>query len=87
MAISFMLSVKQLGTLRTDDGDSNDNVLKAIGLIACVQTSPISFVARGNRRRLHAGNRFNKQNNNFAVASHFFAHFFVVCARLRRENA
>ena len=31
-------------------------------------------------------NRFNKQNNNFARASHFFVHFFPVFARLRREN-
>ena len=29
----------------------------------------------------------NKQNNNFASASHFFVHFFAVTARLRRENA
>ena len=28
-----------------------------------------------------------EQNNNFARASHFFAHFFAVFARLRRENA
>ena len=27
------------------------------------------------------------QNNNFARASHLFVHFFVVTARLRRENA
>ena len=27
------------------------------------------------------------QNNNFARASRFFVHFFVVPARLRRENA
>ena len=26
------------------------------------------------------------QNNNFARASHLFVHFFVVTARLRREN-
>ena len=26
------------------------------------------------------------QNNNFARASRFFAHFFTVLARLRREN-
>ena len=32
-------------------------------------------------------NRFNEQNNNFARASHFFAHFFVVFALQRRENA
>ena len=31
--------------------------------------------------------RFNKQNNNFARASHFFVQFFAVFARLRRENA
>ena len=31
--------------------------------------------------------RFNKQNNNFARASHIFVHFFAVFARLRRENA
>ena len=31
-------------------------------------------------------NGFNKQNNNFARASHFFAHFVPVFARLRREN-
>ena len=30
--------------------------------------------------------RFNKQNNNFARASHIFVHFFAVFARLRREN-
>ena len=36
--------------------------------------------------RTAKNNRFNKQNNNFARASHFFAHFFPVFARLRREN-
>ena len=30
---------------------------------------------------------FIEQNNKFARASHFFVHFFVVTARLRRENA
>ena len=30
---------------------------------------------------------FNKQNNNFARASRFFAHFFPVFPQLRRENA
>ena len=29
----------------------------------------------------------DKQNNNFARASRFFAHFFAVVARLRRETA
>ena len=32
-------------------------------------------------------NKFNKQNNNFARASHFFVHFFPALAPLRRENA
>ena len=29
----------------------------------------------------------DKENNNFARASRFFVHFFVVVARLRRESA
>ena len=31
-------------------------------------------------------NRINKHNNNFACASRFFAHFFALVARLRRET-
>ena len=42
---------------------------------------------RRRQRERHKSNGFNKQNNNFARASHFFAHFFAVFARLRRENA
>ena len=42
---------------------------------------------RRRQRERQKGNRFNKQNNNFARASHFFVHFFPVFARLRRENA
>ena len=42
---------------------------------------------RGRQRERQKNNRFNKQNNNFARASHFFVHFFPVFARLRRENA
>ena len=30
---------------------------------------------------------FEKQNNNFARAAHFFVHFSAVTARLRDENA
>ena len=30
-------------------------------------------------------NRFNRQNNSYARASHIFVHFFAVFARLRRE--
>ena len=29
----------------------------------------------------------DKENNNFAGASHFFAHLFAVVSRLRRETA
>ena len=32
-------------------------------------------------------NRFKNQNNNVALASWFFVHFFAVTARLRREYA
>ena len=42
---------------------------------------------RGRQRERQKNNRFNKQNNNFARASHFFVHFFPVFTRLRRENA
>ena len=31
--------------------------------------------------------RLNKENNNFARASHFSVQFFATFARLRRENA
>ena len=49
------------GSLSNDDGDVNENGIKATGL--------------------------DWKNNNFARALRFFVHFFVVSARLRRENA
>ena len=42
---------------------------------------------RRRQREGHKSNRFNKENNNFERASHFFVHVFDVFARLRRENA
>ena len=59
--IAWRTAPTLLGTLRSNDADGNENVIK--------------------------NNTFNKQNNNFARASHFFEHFFPVFARLRRENA
>ena len=38
----------------------------------------------GNGKKATA---LDKENNNFARASHFFAHFFAVVLRLRRETA
>ena len=38
----------------------------------------------GNGKKATA---LDKENNNFARASHFFAHFFAVVSRLRRETA
>ena len=37
--------------------------------LACVQTSPISFVARnkGNRRRLHAGKKSTSKKNKTKI--------------------
>ena len=32
-------------------------------------------------------NRFNKQDNNFAYASHFFVHFFAALSLLWHKNA
>ena len=40
---------------------------------------------RRRQQERHTSNRFNKENNNFARASHFFVHFFDDFARLRRE--
>ena len=40
-----------------------------------------------DNKKVKKSNRFNKQNNNFACAPHFFVHFLPVFARLRRENA
>ena len=42
---------------------------------------------RGRQGERQKNNRFNKQNNNFARASHYFVHFVPVFTRLRRENA
>ena len=42
---------------------------------------------RGRQLERQKNNRFNYQNNNFASATHVFVHFFLVFARLRRENA
>ena len=42
---------------------------------------------RQRQRQRPKNNRFYKQNDNFARASHFFVHFFLVFARLQRENA
>ena len=40
-----------------------------------------------DNEKVKKSKRFNKQNNNFAQAPHFFVHFLLVFARLRRENA
>ena len=42
---------------------------------------------RWRQRERQKNNRFNKQNNNFARASHFFVYFFPIFARPRRGNA
>ena len=42
---------------------------------------------RRRQRTRQKSNRFNKQNNNFGRAAHFFVHFFAVTAQLWRENA
>ena len=40
-----------------------------------------------DNEKVKKSNRFNKQNNNFAQAPHFFVNFLSVFARLRHENA
>ena len=41
----------------------------------------------GNENVKKKKKRFDKQNNNFARASHFFVHSFPLFSRPRRENA
>ena len=58
-------------------------------------TNPRWFSLNGNfkiqrrdgKENVIKNNRFNRYNNNFVWASHFFVPFFAVFARLRRENA
>ena len=45
------------------------------------------IVLTNRQRERQKTKRFNKQDNNFTLASRFFVHFFPVSARLRRENA
>ena len=53
---------------------------------ACIRDLKIQ--RRGRQREGKKKNdRFDKQNNYFARAPHFFVHFFPVFARLGRENA
>ena len=51
--------------------------------------TPINFTIprHDGNENVKNNNRFSKQNNNVARASHFFVHFFAVFARLRRETA
>ena len=42
---------------------------------------------RGQQWECQKGNRFNKQNNNFALASHFFVHFFAITTWPWNKNA
>ena len=42
---------------------------------------------RDGNENVKNNDRFSRQNNNFARASHFFVHLFAVFARLRREIA
>ena len=45
-------------------------------------------IRRGaGNENVNNSNRFSRQNNSYARASHIFVHFFAVFARLRREIA
>ena len=57
-----------------------------IGLVLILLGTLRSKDVDGNEN-FQKSNRFYKQNENFARASHFFVHLFPVFARLRRENA
>ena len=42
---------------------------------------------RDSNENVKNSNRFSRQNNSYARASHIFVHFFALFARLRREIA
>ena len=42
---------------------------------------------RDSNENVKNSNKFSRQNNSYARASHIFVHFFAVFARLRREIA
>ena len=50
-------------------------------------TRDFTIRRRDGNENVKNNNRFRRQNNSFAHASHFLVHFFAVFARLRREIA
>ena len=54
-----------------------------VNTVQC-NTRDLKVRRRRRQRERQKSNRFDNQNNNFARAARFFAHFFAVAARLRR---
>ena len=65
-----------IGTLRSDDGDDNEDVKKALGLISKKTTLHV-----------HHAFLYISLPSLHDYDARFFVHFFVVTARLRRKNA
>ena len=73
----------------------NTLVCQLFFLFPAITAASLTFISQGSfgnddrdgNEKAEKCDRFNPQNNNFARASHFFVHFFVGTARLRRENA
>ena len=57
------------------------------GSAADYHNRDLTKLRRRRQRERQKHNRFNEQNNNFARASRFFVHFFVIPAQVRREMA
>ena len=57
------------------------------GSAADYDNRDLTKLRRRRQRERQKNNRFNEQNNNFARASRFFVHFFVIPAQVRREMA
>ena len=67
---------------RTTLGNEPDKYWETIGTLR----SDDATAARSKNKKT-TNNRFNKQNNTFALASHLFEHFSAIFVRLTRENA
>ena len=76
---------KSVGTLRNYDGDGEENVKKAGGLISKTTTLHVHHAFLYISLPLQSKTiDLDWQNNNSARASRFFVHFFAVLAQLRR---
>ena len=82
-----MYSVNQKGEIFVREKSVDESSFGYSLLAPYSQVGNLRSNNADDNENVKKNNRFNKQNNNFARASHFFVYFFPVFARLRPENA